>query len=125
MWRASYYRGQGRAARSNPARSRSTPSWTPRERWLVLSEEALTGSLIAWSVRADSDDVRQAALILQETRERPRAPGRWCMNKNGAAAPHSYDLPQAPIAKDSDLPRAVIRFRMLQAISASAACDFG
>ena len=34
-------------------------------------------------------------------------------------------LVQAPIAKDSGRPSSVIRFRMLQAITASASCDLG
>jgi hypothetical protein len=50
---------------------------------------------------------------------------RWCTNRNAAASPHSRDLHQAPIAKDSGLPRATIRFRMLQPIIASVSCDFG
>ena len=51
--------------------------------------------------------------------------GRWCMNRGTAtAAPHP-GISQAPIAKDSGLPRAVIRLRMLQAMIASACCDSG
>jgi hypothetical protein len=35
------------------------------------------------------------------------------------------DLHQVTIAEDSGLPRVIIQFRMLQAISASASWDFG
>ena len=42
----------------------------------------------------------------------------------GRQLPHSYVL-QAPIALDAGRPSSVIRFRMLQAIIASASCDFG
>ena len=42
----------------------------------------------------------------------------------GRQLPHSYVL-QAPIALDAERPSSVIRFRMLQAIIASASCDFG
>ena len=35
------------------------------------------------------------------------------------------DPRQAPIAKDSGIPRPVIRFKMLQAMVASASCDNG
>ena len=38
---------------------------------------------------------------------------------------HSNEFCQAPIAKDSGLPRPVIRFRILQAITTSASCDWG
>ena len=35
------------------------------------------------------------------------------------------DLVHAPIAKDSGRPSSIIRFRILQAINASASCDLG
>ena len=51
--------------------------------------------------------------------------GRWCVNRISAAPPPLYSFPQPPIAKDSDRPKEIIRFRMLQAITASAFCDWG
>jgi hypothetical protein len=51
--------------------------------------------------------------------------GRWCMDRNAAAALPSDDVCYTAIARDSGLPSVIIRFRMLQAMIASASCDFG
>ena len=51
---------------------------------------------------------------------------RWCMNRQTLQRfPSASIQNQAPIQMDSGWPISVIRFRMLQAISASASCDFG
>ena len=41
-----------------------------------------------------------------------------CVNRKADEAPHSHEFHQSPIAKDSGMPRAIIRFGMLLAISA-------
>ena len=52
--------------------------------------------------------------------------GRWCMNRQTPQRfPNASIQSQALIEMDSGRPISVIRFRMLQAINASASCDFG
>ena len=81
------------------------PPWRePTRRTALIS--------VAWRATGRSAWKRPDAALLQESETSPPFP---C----------SEDFHQAPIAKDSGRPSSVIRFRMLHAISASAACDLG